>query len=111
MGEYRRAEMTARIEAAPAEERGRIMVVMWCHAVASTAANGGLATSVALSAVRIWRHRDQRWLPAVRDGGYWRAVTGFAVASVGLRAAGVFITSRIAAGGDACPSDHRPGPR
>lgn len=87
------------------------MIVLWGHAVVSTAVNGGLVASVALSAVRIWRRRNQGWVVAVGVGGYWRAVTGFAFASAGLRVARVSITSWIAAGGAARPADHRPGPR
>jgi hypothetical protein len=111
MSEHRRAKITARIESAPAEERGRILIALWCFAVVSTAANGALAASVASSAVRIWRRRDQGWVPAVRVGGYWRTVTGFALASAGLRVVGNSITTWIATGGAAHPSDHGPSPR
>jgi hypothetical protein len=68
------------------------MIALWCQAVVSTAVNGGLAASVALSAVRIWRRRNQAWVSAVRVGGYWRAVAGFALASAGLRVVRVSIT-------------------
>jgi hypothetical protein len=96
MSQHRRAKITARIEDAPEEERGRILIVLWCHAVASTAVNGGLAAGVASSGVRIWRRRDQGWVPAVRAGGHWRMVAGFALASAGLRAVGHSITNGIA---------------
>lgn len=110
MSEHRRATIAERFETAPVEKRGRIMIALWCHAVVSTAVNGGLAASVALSAMRIWRDRNQGTAPAVRVGGYWRAVTGFALASAGLRVVRLCTTRWIAAGGDARPTDHRPGP-
>jgi len=61
-----------------------MIMVLVGHAIAYTVVNGGLATALAGSAVRIWRRRDRGLVQAVRDGGYWRTVAGLAVASAGL---------------------------
>jgi len=107
MSERQRARMMARYQAASPDERGRMIIALWCYAAVFTGVNGGLAGSLALSAARIWRHREQGLVSAVRDGGHWRAVVGFALASAALRVVGKSTVDRIVAGGAARPS--RPG--
>lgn len=99
--------MMAQYQAASPQERGRIIIALWCYAAAFTAVNGGLAGSLALSAARIWRRRDQGVVSAVRVGGHWRAVVGFALASAGLRVVRESVVDWIVAGGAARPSDRR----
>lgn len=87
MSERHRERMMAKFEAATPEQQGRIALTLAGYATAYTLTSGGLATAVALSAVRIWRRRDRGLARAIRDGGHWRAVAGFAVASIGLEVA------------------------
>ena len=84
MGDQTRERFIARFQAASPEERGRTMIMLGAYAAAFTVVNYGLAASVVVSAVRIWRRRDRGWGTAVRAGGCWRTVAGFAVASAVL---------------------------
>jgi hypothetical protein len=76
-----------RFQEATPDARGRMVGVLFGNAIVSTVVVGGLATSVALSAARIWRRRDQGVASAVRSGGHWRTVAGFAVATAAVRLA------------------------
>ena len=84
MGDLTREQFIARFQSASPEERGRTIIGLAGYAVAFTAVNYGLAASLAVSAVRIWRLRGQGWGTAVRAGGCWRTIAGFAVASAVL---------------------------
>jgi hypothetical protein len=84
MDDQRREQFLARFQSATPEERGRTMLVLVSYATVFTVVNYGLAASVVVSAVRIWRRRDRGWGAAVRSGGCWRTVAGLAVASAVL---------------------------
>lgn len=84
----------------PPEERGRVILVLWCHATAYTVVNAGLAASVALSAARIWRYRDRGPVRAARTGGHWWAVGAFALASYGVAKVRESVVVRFVEGSD-----------
>ncbi|HEY2673384.1 MAG TPA: hypothetical protein VGJ07_23860, partial [Rugosimonospora sp.] len=74
-----------------------LLLVLWGHAVAAVLTDGGLAACLALSAGRTWRRRDQGWVRAAVDGGYWKTAAGLALAAAARRAGRRYLVERVAA--------------
>jgi hypothetical protein len=87
------------LDRSSAEQRGKVLIVLWCHAVAVVVVDGALAGSLTLSAVRIWRRRDRGWLRATVDGGAWTSVAVLAAALVVRRAVIRAVIGRMATQG------------
>ncbi|GIH17981.1 hypothetical protein [Rugosimonospora africana] len=93
---FRRA-FAARWERSSPEQQGRLALILWGHAVAAVLTDGGLAACLALSATRIWRRRDQGWVRATADGGYWKTAAGLALAAAARRAGRRHLVRRLTA--------------
>ena len=63
------------------EERGKLIVGLWCNAVAATAINVGYVACLTVSARRTWRRRGQGWARATARGPMWIGLTSLALAS------------------------------
>jgi hypothetical protein len=91
-------EFASRWERSSIERRGKIVVVMWCHATAVVLLDGALVGYLAVSAVRIWRRRDQGWVRAVADGGRWKTIAALTVASTVQQTIGRSAVKRFVTG-------------
>jgi hypothetical protein len=76
------SQLRAHLDRSPAEQRGKVIVVLWCHAVAVVLVDAALVGSLTVSAVRIWRRRDRGWLRATVEGGAWTSVAVLVGASL-----------------------------
>lgn len=81
-------KIVERWEAMTPAERGPLLVPVLGRAAVATVAYGCLAGATAVSAVRVWRRRDQGWALAFRRGGCWTVLACSAAALVLVRAAG-----------------------
>jgi hypothetical protein len=79
-------------ERVPDEERGTVMIALFGHAVAYLALAAVQAIWLAVTAVRVWRRREQGLTAAVRTGVHRPTLAGIAGATLGytiLRRIGV----------------------
>ncbi|OLB65510.1 MAG: hypothetical protein AUI10_06420 [Actinobacteria bacterium 13_2_20CM_2_72_6] len=94
-GDQWRSEFESRWERLSPDRRGKIVIVLWCHATAVVLIDGALAGYLAVSAVRIWRRREQGWVRAVAGGGRWRTIAALTVASAVQQAIGRSAVKRL----------------
>jgi hypothetical protein len=81
-GDRLASQLRVHLDRSSAEQRGKMIVVLWCHAVAVVLVDAALVGCLTLSAVRIWRRRDRGWLRATVDGGAWTSVAVLVGASL-----------------------------